>query len=412
MSLLLPATRISIILGIIGFVLVIFLLLRGRIALWWRNHSHDVPLEQAYIALKDEIKDPAFNRNRIAEFYVLVGGGIALSILIYVYAEDMPTFNTTALVFWYIFVCSSIGFAAVAVVGAWAFKRKALKVLLSLRFFTGLLVMWMLVYFISYTIWPLYLLRYAYDMAGAGFLLVVYPDSQMIVEFPWFGIVWHGELYQFSISVSTVHPLLWGAFVGIGLFIPGQSVASKVKKGGIIFLIDHAFTIFTILIELILHIETGFEFSELSRDVAFAITAIIGAVWRVIAIFVLYPDTRTLARSVFHGALKTDPVHAVFPNHVEDKIKRQLIADGGHELGGNDELKQINQRWGIALKIDDEHELHVRARGHGPDQFSLSAHYEYGRDSGKHLMAAGDYKRGKRILLEYLARKGFGMPSE
>ncbi len=404
MSLILPATRIGIILGIISSVLVIFFLFRGKIAKWWRNHSRDVPLEQEYIVLKDKIKDTAFLRGRVAEFYVLVGGGIALSILIYVYAEDMPRFNTLAIIFWYIFVCSGTGFVAVAVVGAWAFKRKALKVLLSLRFFTGHLVMWMLVYFISYTLWPLYLLRYGYDVAGAGFLSVVYPDSQTIVEFPWFGIVWQGEYYQFYVSVSTVHPLLFGAFIGIGLFIPGQSVASKIKKGGVIFLVDHVVTIITILIELILHIDTRLEYS---RDVSFAISSVIGAIWRVVAVWYLYPDLRGLARSVVHGALKTDPVHAVFQNHVEDKIKRQFIADGGHELGGNDELKQINQRWGISLKIDEEYELHVRAHGHGPDQFSLSAHYEYGRNTGKHLMAAGDYEKGKRILLDYLTRKGF-----
>ncbi|MEX2680484.1 MAG: hypothetical protein Q6373_002705 [Candidatus Sigynarchaeota archaeon] len=104
-------------------------------------------------------------------------------------------------------------------------------------------------------------------------------------------------------------------------------------------------------------------------------------------------------------------VHVVFPNHVEAEIKRKFIADGGQELDENDELKQHGQRWGIAIMVGAAHELQVRARGHGAGHFSLSAHYEYGRDSGKHLLAAGDYKEGQRILLDYMARNGLDVPA-
>ncbi|MBN2152667.1 MAG: hypothetical protein JW839_14545 [Candidatus Lokiarchaeota archaeon] len=408
MSLSFAAIRISIVLGIVGSVLAIILLFKGRIARWWRNHSRDVPLEQEYLALKEKIKDASFRKKRIVEFYVLVGGGIALSLLIYIFAEDMPIYNTATLVFWSMFGLSSIGFAVVAVAGAWAFKKKALRVLIQLRFFTGLMVTWMLVYFVSYAVWPLYLLRYAYDVIGAGLLAAAFPGSQTYVDFPVYGFSWQGMIYGMEIAINTVHPLLWGAFVGIGLFIPGQSVASKVKKGLLLFVLDHIACILIIFVDQILYIDAKIESYGLpTASMAFAIKDIIGAAWRAVAIFALYPDTRALARSLVRGALKADPIHAVFPNEVEDEVRRQFIADGGQELDGNDELKQRNQRWGIAMKVDAEHELHVRARGHGPGHFSLSAHYEYGRDSGKHLLAAGDYKAGKRILADYLARKGF-----
>nr|MDO8088080.1 hypothetical protein [Candidatus Sigynarchaeum springense] len=413
MSLFSAAIRICIILGIVGTVLVIVFLLKGRIGGWWSSHSRDVPLEQEYLALKEKIQDASFRKKRIVEFYVLVCVGIAISMLIYIFAEDMPIYNIATLVFWSMFVLSSIGFAAAAIAGAWAFKNKALRVLVILRFFTGLMAMWMLVYFISYAVWPLYLLRYAYDVIGAGLLGLVFPGSQIYVDVPIYGLSWQGMSYEMDIAVGTVHPLLWGAFVGIGLFIPGQSVRSKVVKGALLFVLDHVACILMILVDQILYIDARIEHYGLpDASSAFAIKDIIGVAWRAAAIFALYPDMRVLARSVVHGALKTDPVHAILSIEVEGNIRRQFLADGGRDLGENDELKQRNQRWGIAIKVDAEHELHVRARGHGPGRFSLSAHYEYGRDSGKHLLAAGDYKEGKRILLDYLTRNGFEMPTD
>jgi hypothetical protein len=408
------AIRIGIILAIVGSVLVVFFLHRGTIARWWHNHSRDVPLEQEYIALKDKIKDASLLRGRIVEFYALVGGGIALSILICVFFPwYMPIFTELADIFRWIMICTGFGFAAVGAAGAWAFRRKALKALISLRFLTGFAVMWMLVYFVSYTIWPLYLTRYAYDVAGAGLLSVVFPGSETFVDFPSYWIWWQGEYHGFNISVGIVHPVIFGAFVGFGLFIPGQSVASKIKKGLLFYLIDHVVYIITMLIQQIIHIEAKIDFSYLhSGPATYAINIIVGVAWRVTAFKILYPDVMVLLGSAVRGALKTEPVHAVFPNHDEDRIKQQFIADGGRELGGHEQFKQINQRWGIAIKIGTEHELHVRAHGHGSGHFSLSAHYEYGRDTGKHLITGGDYKEGKRILLDFLARKGFEMPSE
>jgi len=109
---------------------------------------------------------------------------------------------------------------------------------------------------------------------------------------------------------------------------------------------------------------------------------------------------------ILYETFKTEPVHAVFPIDAEDKIKQQFLEDRGHFLEPLQEFKQINQRWGVTFKLDREHELHVRAHNHGPDQISLSAHAEFSRDTIKHGLMEGDYQTGQKLLVAYLQQSG------
>ena len=113
-----------------------------------------------------------------------------------------------------------------------------------------------------------------------------------------------------------------------------------------------------------------------------------------------------IGAKVLHETLKAEPVHAAFPLDVEDTVKHRLIADGGKLLGTFQEFKQIRQRWGIAMPIDAQRELHVRAHDRDAGSFSLSAHLEARRDSIAHITGSGDYDAGRRLLLAYLIATG------
>jgi len=101
-----------------------------------------------------------------------------------------------------------------------------------------------------------------------------------------------------------------------------------------------------------------------------------------------------------YETFKVEPVHVVFSKDHEDVIKARFASDGGRF--NIIEFKQPDWRWGVAFKIPPEYELHVRAHEYVPGTFYLSAHFEHGRDSPKHLFGTGDYCKGKEMLQKYL----------
>jgi hypothetical protein len=113
-----------------------------------------------------------------------------------------------------------------------------------------------------------------------------------------------------------------------------------------------------------------------------------------------------IAIKLAYETFKTEPVHAVFSRRYEATIKSRFASDGGRFLEFGEEFKQPDSRWGVAVKIPPEYELHVRAHEYPGEEFYLSAHFEYNRDTPKHLIKSGDYGKGKEMLQKYLDETG------
>jgi hypothetical protein len=289
-----PILRIIALLAPVIVILFILLKYGNKIKKWFHNHSRDVPLELEYLTLKQKINDKDFLKHRIMEFYILVAGGVVISLMFHVFASSFPTEDDLIII---AFKISFIMFCLFALIGLWLFKKKNLKILLLLRYITGVVLLWELVVFISYLVWPLYILRYAYTTSGAGLLATLFPGSQPFVEFPYYGIVWLGESYTFNFTIDCAHPMIWGAFNGIGIFIPGQSVNSKIKKTFIFFTLDHTIYALTVLVQQVLYINMLLPWEIVHLGPASAsIGYVFGTIWRVITIIVLYPDTRLLIK--------------------------------------------------------------------------------------------------------------------
>jgi parallel beta-helix repeat protein len=311
-----PAAKICAILGIFVLVLTLVVKYKGRIKKWVNAHSRDVPLALECEALKERVKEKRFIRPRIVEFYSLNSLGLVLSLSFHFFKGSFPADDLATLSILTFFQYSFLAFIALSILGIWGFRKRTTKALLPMRYLSGVLSIWALVYFISYVIWPLYVLRYAYEVAEIGIYSVLYPGCETYLQFPIYGIIWQDQAYYFIFTVTCAHPGIWGAFIGIVLFLPGQSIVSKIKKGCLLFLLDHIIYLVTMVIETIIYIESGLDWYDVhAGPVSGAINIPIAIAWRLIALLVLFPDIKILLKKVFQMAgtrlKKAQPIHPI-----------------------------------------------------------------------------------------------------
>lgn len=102
--------------------------------------------------------------------------------------------------------------------------------------------------------------------------------------------------------------------------------------------------------------------------------------------------------SYISSASKTFPEHFRFPLTQEQVVKSKLIDYGARPIGILDEIKQINQIWGLLLPINEEIDLHIKAIKDKPDSFYLSAHTQTKNNLSDLTISENNYNEGKEKL--------------
>ncbi|MFX0102023.1 MAG: nitrous oxide reductase family maturation protein NosD [Candidatus Hodarchaeota archaeon] len=294
-----PMLKIMVVIAIIAIVITLYAKNSTRIKQFITKPARDVPLQLELKRVKPLIKTKAFTVPRMVEMTCISGFGTTFSLLYWKYADlfpeelvDMPTF------FSYLF----IAFIGIGLLASVAFQKRNANLLATLRWVNGTLAVWCFIYFMSYTFWQLYILRYGYNVMGAGLLAIAFPGSTPYVEFPRHGVIFpDGEQLFYNFTVTCAHPVGWGIPIGVILFYPGLSWKSKVRKNIAFFLVDHLVYLLAIVIQSIIHYHTGLSWKTIHEgETTAAIMALINIAWRVVLAWYLFPDVRLYSKKGYN----------------------------------------------------------------------------------------------------------------
>ncbi|MFX0102022.1 MAG: right-handed parallel beta-helix repeat-containing protein, partial [Candidatus Hodarchaeota archaeon] len=290
-----PIVKITATIAIIAIVIAVYVKQAPRIHKFITKPGRDVPLHLELKRVEPLMEKNSFIVPRMAEMAGISAVGTIVSLLFWQYGQYFPVEKIDIVNFAkYLF----IAFMGIWIVSIYGFRTRNAKLLAGLRWVNGALAAWCFIYFMSYTFWQLYIIRYGYGVLGAALLTIAFPGSTPYMEFPVYGIILpDGDYFLFNFTVTCAHPSIWAIPVGIILFYPGMSRKSKARKNLAFLLVDHLVYELCIFVQKILYYYTYLSWDDVhSSATTAAIMTLIGIVWRIFIVWYLFPDVRTYAK--------------------------------------------------------------------------------------------------------------------
>jgi hypothetical protein len=254
--------------------------------------------------------------------FVLLGGWC--SFLYLVFQDYLVGDSLGDLIFYSVQVGLFFFYVGSFIILVFAFIKQKRRLLQSLQVILAALVIGSLTFFIIYVIYPLYLTRLWYCAMITLLLGATLHGSTLYLQFPVFGVIYHGISYLYEVVPACVGPTLWMYFIGPVAFYPGKlSLAQKFKKYVIFYFLFHIINMLIIYVEIVLNITQNIPWAIVHTGLASTIySSLVRGVLMAAILLKLFPEPRKVLVNSMRRVLKKNVVVNVsMPLSKPDKIE-------------------------------------------------------------------------------------------